>query len=68
MLGISLLTDIKTRMPAGNSSYPKVAVKWLNQALCFYQSFCLVDRKVLRNAKRFIYVTDGGNSKMTVLH
>ncbi len=32
-----------------NSTYPKVAVQWLNQALCFYQSFCLVDREVLRN-------------------
>lgn len=26
-----------------NSTYPKVSVQWLNQALCFYQSFCLVD-------------------------
>ena len=32
-----------------NSSYPKVAVQWLNQALYFYQSFCLVDSEVLRN-------------------
>jgi hypothetical protein len=32
-----------------NSTYPKVAVQWLNQALCFYQSFCLVDSEVLRN-------------------
>jgi hypothetical protein len=32
-----------------NSTYPKVAVQWLNQALCFYQSFCLVDSKVFRN-------------------
>ncbi len=37
------------RMPAANSTYPKVAVQWLNQALCFYQSFCLVDSEVLRN-------------------
>ena len=36
-------------MAAGNSTYPKVAVQWLNQALCFYQSFCLVDSEVLRN-------------------
>jgi hypothetical protein len=36
-------------MPATNSTYPKVAVQWLNQALCFYQSFCLVDSLVLRN-------------------
>jgi hypothetical protein len=26
-----------------------VAVQWLNQALCFYQSLCLVDSEVLRN-------------------
>ena len=32
-----------------NSTYPKVAVQWLNQALCFYQSFCSVDSEVLRN-------------------
>ena len=37
------------RITAGNSTYPKVAVQWLNQALCFYQSFCLVDSEVLRN-------------------
>ena len=35
--------------PAANSTYPKVAVQWLNQALCFYQSLCLVDCEVLRN-------------------
>ncbi|UPQ79340.1 hypothetical protein M0M57_00530 [Flavobacterium azooxidireducens] len=34
---------------AYNSTYPKVAVHWLNQALCFYQSFCLVDSEVLLN-------------------
>jgi hypothetical protein len=32
-----------------NSTYPKVAVQWLNQALCFYESFCLIDSEVLRN-------------------
>jgi len=37
------------RKTAYNSTYPKVAVQWLNQALCFYQSFCLVDSEVLRN-------------------
>ena len=34
---------------ACNSTYPKVAVQWLNQALSFYQSLCLVDSEVLRN-------------------
>ncbi len=37
------------KSPATNSTYPKVAVQWLNQALCFYQSFCLVDSEELQN-------------------
>jgi len=37
------------RKAAHNSTYPKVAVQWLNQALCFYQSLCLVDSEVLQN-------------------
>jgi hypothetical protein len=39
----------KNKNTAGNSTYPKVAVQWLNQALCFYQSLCLVDSEVLLN-------------------
>ncbi len=39
----------RERKPGHNSPYPKVAVKWLNQVLYFYQSFCLVDSEVLRN-------------------
>ena len=42
-------TDTEDRTPAPNSTYPKVAVQWLNQALCFYQSLCLVDSESLRN-------------------
>jgi len=34
---------------AYNSTYPKVAVQWLNQALCFYQILCMVDSEELRN-------------------
>jgi len=41
--------DKLTRKTATNSTYQKVAVQWLNQALYFYQSFCLVDSEVLRN-------------------
>ncbi|WP_417264864.1 hypothetical protein [Brumimicrobium sp.] len=37
------------RTTTANSTYPKVAVQWLNQALCFYQSLCLVDSESLRN-------------------
>ena len=39
-------TDDKKQRTA-NSTYPKVAVQWLIEALCFYQSLCLVDNEVL---------------------
>jgi hypothetical protein len=48
------LTMTEDRRPAYNSTYPKVAVQWLNQALCFYQSFCLVDSEVLRNCQLLV--------------
>jgi hypothetical protein len=38
-----------TRTLAYNSTFPKVAVQWLNHALCMYKSLCLVDSEVLRN-------------------
>jgi len=41
-----MTTEEKT---TANSTYPKVAVQWLNQALCFYQNLYLVDSEVLRN-------------------
>jgi len=34
---------------SNNSTYPKVAVQWLNQSLCFYQSLCFTESEVLRN-------------------
>ena len=37
------------RKTTANSTYPKVAVQWLNQALCFYQSLFLADSEVLRS-------------------
>jgi len=37
-----------------NSTYPKVAVQWLNQALCFYQSLCLANSEVLRNRQLLV--------------
>jgi hypothetical protein len=42
-------TDDRREQRRHNSTYPKVAVQWLNQALRFYQSFCLVDSESLRN-------------------
>lgn len=44
-----MYTDKKGKKAAGNSTYPKVAVQWLNEALCIYQSWCLVDSEVPRN-------------------
>jgi len=41
--------NMTIKKTAYNSTYPKVAVQWINQALCFNQSSCLVDSEVLRN-------------------
>ncbi len=47
------------RTPAGNSTYKKLAVQWLNEALCFVSSSVVADSFRLRNrqllvaAKRF---------------
>jgi len=35
--------------PAHNSSYKKLAVQWLNEALCFLSSAVLADSFRLRN-------------------
>ncbi len=37
------------RKPAHNSTYPKVAVQWLNEDHFFNQNLCLVFSEVLRN-------------------
>lgn len=39
--------QVKSRWATDYDTYPKVAVQWLNQALWFYQSLCLVDSEVL---------------------
>jgi len=40
---------MKYRMADTNSTYPKVAVQRLNEALYIYQSLCFVDSEMLRN-------------------
>ena len=40
-----MTTEKKAR--TDNNTYKKLAVQWLNQALRFYQSLCLVDSEVL---------------------
>ena len=39
---------------AGNSSYKKLAVQWLNEALCFVSSSVVADSLVLRNRQLLV--------------
>jgi len=43
-----------TRTPAGNSTYKKLAVQWLNEVQFFNQAFVQVDSFVLRNRQLLI--------------
>ena len=43
------LTDREAR--TANSTYKKLAVQWLNEALCFVSSSVLADSFVLRNPR-----------------
>ncbi len=38
----------------GNSNYKKLAVQWLNEALCFVSSSVVADRLVLRNRQLLV--------------
>jgi hypothetical protein len=46
-----LITDYKFR---ANSTYKKLAVQWLNEALCFVSSFVVADSLVLRNRQLLV--------------
>jgi len=41
-------------MAAGNSTYKKLAVQWLNEVLCFVSSSLLADSLVLRNRQLLV--------------
>jgi hypothetical protein len=43
-----------TRKAAGNSTYKKLAVQWLNEALCFGSSSVVADSLVLRNSQLLV--------------
>jgi len=47
----ALRTD---RRAADNSTYKKLAVQWLNEALCFVSSFVVADSLVLRNRQLLV--------------
>ena len=46
--------DYKRELAAANSTYKKLAVQWLNEALCFVSSSVLVDSFVLRNRQLLV--------------
>lgn len=48
-----------------NSTYPRVTVQWLKQALYFFQNTCLVDSFVLRNSLLLLFLTVASNIEMT---
>jgi hypothetical protein len=42
------------RKPAPNSTYKKLAVQWLNEALCFVSSFVVAESLALRNRQLLV--------------
>jgi hypothetical protein len=48
-------TDLRPkRSPAGNSTYKKLAVQWVNEHLCFVSSSVLADSFRLRNRQLLV--------------
>jgi hypothetical protein len=48
------LTNSTDRTPAGNSTYKKLAVQWLNEVQFSNQTFVQIDSFVLRNRQLLI--------------
>jgi len=48
------MTMDERRTATGNSTYKKLAVQWLNEALCFVSSFVVADSLVLRNRQLLV--------------
>jgi hypothetical protein len=46
--------DTVDRRPAGNSTYKKLAVQWLNEVQFFNQTFVQADSFVLRNRQLLV--------------
>jgi hypothetical protein len=51
---LNLYGILRTLAQTHNNTYPKVAVQWLNQTLCIYQSSCLAESEVLRNRQLLV--------------
>ena len=52
-------------MPAGNNTYKKLAVQWLNEALYFVSSFVVADSLVLRNRQLLLAANRCTQAKIT---
>jgi hypothetical protein len=48
------ITLTEDRRPACNSTYKKLAVQWLNEALCFVSSFVVAESLALRNRQLLV--------------
>jgi hypothetical protein len=48
------MNNLTERNTATNSTYKKLAVQWLNEALCFVLSSLLADNFVLRNRQLLV--------------
>jgi hypothetical protein len=44
----------QTEKPTANSTYKKLAVQWLNEALCFVSSSVVDDSLMLRNRQLLV--------------
>ena len=44
----------RTKKPATNSTYKKLAVQWLNEALCYVSSSVVADSFRLRNRQLLV--------------
>ena len=57
---------LEERITAYNSTYKKLAVQWLNEALCFVSSSVLVDSLVLRNRQLLVAAKRYGQAYETL--
>jgi hypothetical protein len=53
-IDINYMQNSITKQRPHNSTYKKLAVQWLNEALCFVSSSVLADRLVLRNRQLLV--------------
>jgi len=51
---MTTIPQSEQRRAAYNSTYKKLAVQWLNEALCFVSSFVVADSLVLRNRQLLV--------------